>query len=242
MKGLSMTSPTDLDVGRSKHEVEHGSLPMLFGRSSSHFTRVARIVAAELGVAYTFRVVPNLLSLDPSDYGGNPALRLPVLRTVQGEWFGALNICRALEREASAAGVEGRPRLVWPEALDRPLTTNAQELTLQAMASEVALIMARVAKADEAAANVAKQRESLERMLAWLEANVREVLAALPSSVSGAGGPAPSVSFLEVTLFCLVQHLEFRDILPTAPYRALGEFCQRFAQRESARQTMFRFD
>lgn len=228
-----MTSPIDLDAGRSKLEVEHGSLPTLFGRSSSHFTRVARIVAAELGVAYTFRVVPNLLSLDPSDYGGNPALRLPVLHTVQGEWFGALNICRALERQASAAGVEGRPRLVWPEALDRPLTANAQELTLQAMASEVALIMARVAKADEAAANLAKQRESLERMLAWLEANVSEVLAALPPR---------SVSFLEVTLFCLVQHLEFRDILPTAPYRALDEFCQRFAQRESARQTMFRFD
>jgi hypothetical protein len=43
-------------------------------------------------------------------------------------------------------------------------------------------------------------------------------------------------------MFCLVQHLEFRDILPTAPYRALGEFCQRFAQRASARETMFRFD
>jgi glutathione S-transferase len=228
-----MTSPTDRDAGRSKQEVEHGSSPTLFGRSSSHFTRVARIVAAELGVAYTFRVVPNLLSTDPSDYGGNPALRLPVLHTEQGEWFGALNICRALERQASAASRDERPRLVWPEALDQPLTANAQELTLQAMASEVALIMARVAKADEAAANLAKQRQSLERMLAWLEANVSEVLAALPPR---------GVSFLEVTLFCLVQHLEFRDILPTAPYRALGEFCQRFAQRESARQTPFRFD
>jgi glutathione S-transferase len=209
-------------------------LPTLFGRSSSHFTRVARIVAAELGVAYTFRVVPNLLSTDPGDYGGNPALRLPVLHTAQGEWFGALNICRALERLVSNAGTSGRARLVWPEALDQPLTANAQELTLQAMASEVALIMARVAKADEAAANLAKQRESLERMLAWLEAHAAEVLAALPA--------ARAVSFLEVTLFCLVQHLEFRDILPTAPYRTLGEFCQRFAQRASARQTTFRFD
>src|SRR5688572_707511 len=119
-------------------EADHPSLPTLFGRSSSHFTRVARIVAAELGVAYRFHVVPNLLSTDPSDYGGNPALRLPVLQTAEGEWFGALNICRALERQASAAGAEGRPRLVWPEDLDRPLTANAQELTLQAMASEVA--------------------------------------------------------------------------------------------------------
>jgi glutathione S-transferase len=240
MKGPSMTP--HLDAGRSKPEAELTALPTLFGRSSSHFTRVARIVAAELGVAYTFHVVPNLLSTDPSDYGGNPALRLPVLHTAEGEWFGALNICRALERQANAAGAEGRPRLVWPEDLDRPLTANAQELTLQAMASEVALIMARVAKADEAAANLAKQRESLERMLEWLEANSSEVFAALPASASSAGGAARSVSFLEVTLFCLVQHLEFRDILPTAPYRALGEFCQRFAQRASARETMFRFD
>jgi len=224
-----------------RSEAGVGSLPTLFGRSSSHFTRVARIVAAELGVAYTFRVVPNLLSTNPSDYGGNPALRLPVLHTAQGEWFGALNICRALERLASNADAS-RARLVWPEDLDQPLTANAQELTLQAMASEVALIMARVAKADEAAANLAKQRESLERMLAWLEAHASEVLAALPGAASPTPGGAPVVSFLEVTLFCLVQHLEFRDILPTAPYRALGEFCQRFAQRESARQTTFRFD
>src|SRR5687768_16863330 len=106
-----MTSSPDLDAGRSKPDAEHTSLPTLFGRSSSHFTRVARIVAAELGVAYTFRVVPNLLSTNPSDYGGNPALRLPVLHTAEGEWFGALNICRALERQAHAAGAEGRPRL-----------------------------------------------------------------------------------------------------------------------------------
>lgn len=224
-----------------KSEAEPAALPTLFGRSSSHFTRVARIVAAELGVAYSFRVVPNLLSTDPSDYGGNPALRLPVLHTAQGEWFGALNIGRALERLARGADAS-RARLVWPEDLDQPLTANAQELTLQAMASEVALIMARVAKADEAAANLAKQRESLERMLAWLEAHVNEVLAALPGGPVLSGPGSAPVSFLEVTLFCLVQHLEFRDILPTAPYRALGEFCQRFAQRESARQTMFRFD
>jgi hypothetical protein len=71
-------------------------------------------------------------------------------------------------------------------------------------------------------------------MLGWLEAHASDVLAALPAE--------RSVSFLEVALFCLVQHLEFRDILPTAHYRALGDFCGRFAQRESAQSTPFRFD
>lgn len=211
---------------------ESGSGPVLFGRSSSHFTRVARLVAAELGVAYSFRVVADLLSTDANDYGGNPALRLPVLHTGEGEWFGALNICRALERQPGASGAKGR--LVWPEDLSLPLAANAQELTLQAMSSEVALIMARVAKADEAAAHLAKQRQSLERMLAWLDAHAEAVVATLPTE--------RALSFLEVTLFCLVQHLEFRDILPVAPYRALGEFCRRFGERASAQQTVFRFD
>lgn len=201
---------------------------VLFGRSSSHFTRVTRIVAAEVGVAHGFRVVPDLLSQSPSDYGGNPALRLPVLHTADGEWFGALNICRALaQRSLRPAGV------VWPEALGR-LAANAQELTLQAMASEVALIMARVASADESAPHLEKQRTSLEAMLAWLERNVDAVIASLPAE--------RVVSFLEVALFCLVTHVEFRAILPTRPYRALGEFCERFARRPSAQQTGYRFD
>lgn len=201
---------------------------VLFGRSSSHFTRVTRILAAELGVAHGFRIVPDLLSQNPSDYGGNPALRLPVLHAADGEWFGALNVCRALARHRSHPA-----RVVWPEDLDR-LAANAQELTLQAMASEVALIMARVASADESAPHLEKQRTSLEAVLAWLERHVDAVIASLPAE--------RVVSFLEVALFCLVTHVEFRAILPTRPYRVLGEFCERFARRPSAQQTGYRFD
>lgn len=218
-------SPSPLPDDRSSP----GTEPVLFGRSSSHFTRVVRIVAAELGVGHAFRVVPNLLSLDASEYGGNPALRVPVLHTAEGPWFGALNICRVLERRASA-----RRRIVWPEELGSPVAANAQELAVQAMSSEVSLIMARVAKADETASNLVKQRETLERMLAWLEANVAAALAALPAE--------RQVSFLEVTLFCLVEHLSFREIVPVAAYRALGEFCRGFGERASARATGFCFD
>ena len=227
---VSRTS--DLPSHRADDRLELRAEPVLYGRSSSHFTRVVRIIAAELGVPYTLRVVPNLLSLDASEYGGNPALRVPVLRTEEGEWFGALNICRVLERRARAFGAPGR--VVWPEELEAPLAANAQELAVQAMSSEVALIMARAAQADESAPHLAKQRETLERMLAWLEASVSEVLAALPAD--------RRVSFLEVTLFCLVQHLEFREILPVSAYRALGEFCRVFSVRASAQTTVFRFD
>lgn len=201
---------------------------VLSGRSSSSFTRIARIYAAELGVPHAFRIVPDLMSLDPADYGGNPALRLPVLQTVEGTWFGSSNVCRALARHAPS-----ERRLVWPEELDRPLLANAQELTLVALSTEVSLIMAQLAGA-QPTANVDKLRRSLENVLAWLDANIDAILAALP--------PERQLSFLEVSAFCLVTHLAFRSVLPIAPYPELVAFSERFAQRASAQQTPYRFD
>ncbi|WNG37302.1 glutathione S-transferase domain-containing protein [Archangium violaceum] len=203
--------------------------PVLIGRSSSHFTRVTRIFAAEMRIDYSFRVVRDLMSSAPEDYGGNPALRIPTLQTPRGIWFGALNICRELWRQSSH-----RPRVVWPEDLDEPLLANAQELVLQAMATEVTLIMSKAAGVNDTNAHHAKMRKGLVNMMSWLEENARPALAALP--------PHRDLSYLEVTLFCLVTHLEFRDVLPTAPYSELNKFCQQFATRASIGETPFRFD
>ncbi|UQA63592.1 glutathione S-transferase N-terminal domain-containing protein [Polyangium aurulentum] len=203
--------------------------PVIIGRSSSHFTRIARIFAAEMRIDYSLRVVRDLMSSDTEDYGGNPGLKIPSLQTSRGVWFGALNVCRELWRLSSR-----RPRVVWPEDLDEPLLANAQELVLQAMATEVALIMAKVAGVADGSAHQAKMRKGLVNTMSWLEENARSALAALP--------PQRDLSYLEVTLFCLVTHLEFRDVLPTAPYSALNEFCQHFAARTSAVETTYRFD
>jgi glutathione S-transferase len=208
---------------------EENTSPVIIGRSSSHFTRIARIFAAELGVDYTFQVVRDLMSSNPEDYGGNPALRIPVLRTPQGNWFGALNISRELWRRSSS-----RPRVVWPEDLDKPLLANAQELALQSMAAEVSLIMDKAAGVSETSTHDAKLRKGLLNMMAWLEENVSAALAALP--------PQRDLSYLEVTLFCLVTHLEFREVLPTASYSELNRFRQQFETRASAQATTFRFD
>jgi len=202
--------------------------PVLFGRSSSSFTRIARIYAAELGVSYEFRIVPNLMSLDAADYGGNPALRLPVLQTAEGTWFGAASICRALSRRTPSGRL-----LVWPEDLERPLTANAQELTLVAMSTEVSMIMAQLAGAD-VGDNIDKLRCSLESTLTWLDEQIEPVLAELPSE--------RHLSFLEVTAFCLVTHLSFRGVLPVEPYPKLVAFSQRFGERASAQETLYRFD
>jgi hypothetical protein len=180
-------------------------------------------------VDYSFQVVRDLMSADPADYGGNPALRIPILKTPQGSWFGALNICRELWRRSSP-----RPRVFWPEEHDTPVLANAQELVLQAMATEVTLIMAKVGGASDSGAHPAKMRQGLLNMMAWLEEHASAVLAALP--------PQRDLSFLEVSLFCLVTHLEFRDVLPTGSYAELNTFCQQFATRASIRETPFRFD
>ena len=209
--------------------LEELAQPTIIGRSSSHFTRVTRILAAEMRVDHSFQVVHDLMSCDPADYGGNPALRLPILRTSRGVWFGALPICRELSRRSSL----GR-RLVWPEDLDQPLLANAQELVVQAMATEVALIMATLSRVSETSDHAAKMRKSLVNTMSWLEGNTKHALAALPSD--------RDLSYLEVTLFCLVTHLEFRGVLPVASYMELNRFCQDFATRASADETTYRFD
>jgi len=220
----------------------------IVGRSSSVFTRVARIFAAELAVSYAFRVVPDLLSREPADYAGNPALRLPVMETSQGAWFGALNICRQLQRLST------RPvAMAWPEDFDQPLLANAQELTLQAMATEVTLIMNQLAGTGESP-HQRKLQDSLLGSLGWLDRHVMLAREALARAVLSGGGLPRTVlpsgvlpgarwlSYFEVTLFCLVTHLEFRSVVPTAGYAQLGEFCRDFGERRSARDTAYHFD
>jgi glutathione S-transferase len=200
----------------------------IVGRPSSHFTRVARLFAEELGLDYKFDLVRDLMSCDTSDYAGNPALRLPVLKTGDAAWFGALPICRELARRGA------RPlRIVWPEHLEQPLLANAQELTLQGMATEVSLIMGSLGGAAEATPHPVKMRISLTNTVLWLDAALPDVLAALPAE--------RDLSFLEVTLFCFVEHLAFREVLPVEGYRNLVDFCAAFRARPSAAKTLYRF-
>jgi hypothetical protein len=201
----------------------------LVGRSSSTFTRVGRIFAIELGVPHGFEVVRNLASLETQDFGGNPALKVPSLRTPQATWFGSLNVCRELVRIAG-----GRSRVVWPEALHGPLLANMQELVLQAMSTEVGLIMSSISPQQVDTVHRAKMIQSLANTLSWLDANAGPALAALP--------PDRELSYLEVTLFCLVAHLDFRRVMSTAPYSELVAFRERFGLRPACTATEYRFD
>ena len=204
---------------------------VIVGRSSSHFTRVARIIALELEVACALQVVRDLMSTDVDDYGGNPALKIPSLRTSEGTWFGALNVSRELARRSNSTR-----RIVWPEQLEGDLAANAQELVLSAMSTGVSLILSKFGANDTNAAETPAQRKmraGLEHTMAWLESHASEVLANLPPG---------ELSFLEVSLFCLVEHLAFRGVIDITPYLELRGCCERFAERPSAQQTAYRFD
>ncbi len=201
----------------------------LYGRSSSHFTRMARIFAAEAEVAIDFILIRDLMSENPDVYGGHPAMKMPTLRTEAGIWFGSLPISREL-----VACSESSLHIVRPEDMNRPVAANAQELVLTAMSTEVGLIMGKASGVPADNSHQAKMRASLLGAMEWLELNTVRAIATL--------APERDLSFLEVSLFCLLEHLEFREVLALDAYPELRAFAQRFATRSSAMATAYKFD
>lgn len=184
----------------------------LFGRSSSHYTRVVRMFAHERGIEYELVVVHDLKSLDSASYE-HPALKLPVLRDGDTVVFGTENICRTL------AGNLETP----------PVLRNSQELVWHAMQAQVQLIMGTII-GRLPADNIyfVKIRRGFEGALAWLDANVDLV--------------PRDATLLPITLFCLVDHMTFRPTLPLDPYPALTTFAREYGERPSAVATAYRFD
>ena len=198
----------------------------LWGRSSSHFSRVARMFALELAVPHDFRPVLELTTLDPSAYGHNPALKVPVLVDEHGSLFGVENICRALLRRSQ----HDASSVIMRGDVPNRAVANVEELTLHVMSSEVSLIMAK------ATGGVApyKVAPSMHNSLRYVDDTLGAALAALPKD--------RLISFLEVTLFCVVTHLEFREIMDVSGFERLRDFCQLFSERQSAKSTQYRFD
>lgn len=205
------------------------SAVQIFGRSSSHFTRVPLIVAEELGIRYELVPILDMRATDPCVYGGNAALKLPSLRRGGSVLFGAENICRALAELST-----GPHRIVWPEDRRDDLSRNAQELVWHAMGAQVQLVLGTIiGKLPANNVYFAKCRAGFEGSLRWLEQHVSQILDTLP---------ARDFSLFEVSLFCLIDHLTFRSTLPIDPYPSLLRFHREFETRPSAQRTIYRFD
>jgi glutathione S-transferase len=201
----------------------------IVGRSSSHFTRVPLIFAHELRVPFEFVPIYDMTQIGPEMYANNPALKLPILRRGDSTVFGAQNICRVIA-ETSSHGA----RIVWPETLHDDMSRNAQELVSHCMSAQVQFAFG-IAVNKLPADNLyfVKARAGMEGALAWLDSNLAYAFEKLPPR---------DLSFFEVSLFCLVDHLRFRQTVELHPYTALERFTDQFAQRPSAQKTPYRFD
>lgn len=209
----------------------HTARPVrLTGRVTSHFTRVARMVAIELAVPVELEPVDDLLSLDPVAYGGHPALKIPTLHVDDSPLFGTDHICRRL---AELAGRVDDPRVVLSERLRTAHARNAQELIWHAMAAQVQLVIGVGASRLPADGPFfAKVSAGLHGALAWLDRELAAVQAALPA--------ARQFSVLEVSLYCLVEHLSFRPMIAIDAYPALRAFAAAYGERPAAVRTPFR--
>lgn len=194
----------------------------LVGRSSSSFTRVARIFALELGVAHAFTPVHDLTSTDGAAYAENPALKIPILVDERGPLFGTENICRELARGAHGVVFRGD--------VAARVAANMEELALHGLTTSVAIIMGKATGGGVSA----KASPSLARTIEYLDAHVDALRAALPAE--------RTLSFVEVALFCLVRHLPWREVMNLDAYARLGAFADAFGARASARETEYRFD
>lgn len=202
----------------------------IVGRRSSHFTRITRIFAEELGIEYQIVPIYDMTDRDPAIYADNPALRLPILRTADETVFGTENICRTLAERASKPA-----QIVWPEQLRGSVSRNAQELVYHCMTAQVQIVFGTgISKLPADNVYFEKARIGFEGALEWLDSHVGEALAALPGS--------RQLSMFETSLFCMIEHLRFRPTLPVEKYSALMAFAQSFGERPSAQRTPYQFD
>ena len=51
-----------------------------------------------------------------------------------------------------------------------------------------------------------------------------------------------AIMLMGFALFCLVEHLPFREVLATDAYPNLRAFAERFGKRSSAKATPYKFD
>ncbi len=146
----------------------------LVGRSRSHVPRTARIFALELGVEHGFRPVFDILALDSAAYcrqsraqdADTAPSRRAAVRHVE-------NICRELARRAHHQALPSSSVATSPIAS----IANAEELTLQAMLTEVSIIQAKLTETSAAP----KLVPSLENSMRWLDDNLERLVAALPA-------------------------------------------------------------
>lgn len=188
----------------------------------SHFSRKVRIVLREIGLACEESYVPNLLSDDPADFGGNPILRVPVLRDGSHWVVESDQIVRYLLE----AYDRGSDRFAFFS-----MTTaqrNALSIVSAIMGADVELILSKRSGLSDHAGGLyfRRYREVIEHGLAWLERN------------GGSIWPAVEFSYLDIALLCMWDHLRYNRLLDeTVSYSLIDDHTRRHAARASVAAT-----
>lgn len=201
----------------------------IVGREASHYTRQVRMLAHELGIAYTLSPILDLMSEDPATFAGNPALKLPALRHGDTVLWGSANLCRWLARHAPG-GIE---RVFLPEHAEDPLGMNAHEVLAHAMAVHVEVVFHELVSKRPPDAASHKRRASLVNSLAWLDTEWDAIRATLP---------ADRIAVFDLGLFALLEHIPFRNPMDLTHLTRLAAFADSVRQRPSAQATPYRFD
>ncbi|MEQ1512122.1 MAG: glutathione S-transferase family protein [Lysobacteraceae bacterium] len=201
----------------------------IIGRQASHYTRQLRLLAHELGVDYALLPIHNLMSEDPAVFAGNPALKLPALRQGDTVVWGSLNACRWLARQAD----DGVARVFWPEQAGSALAMNAHEVLAHAMAVQVEVVFHEIVSKRPPDAASRKRRASLLQCLGWLDRHSQDIRVELPQE---------KIAIFDLGLFCLLEHLPFRNPIDLSSMPQLTAFVNVFGARPSAQATPYRFD
>lgn len=204
-------------------------MDVIIGRQGSHYTRMVRMLAIELGVEAALQPIYDLLSEDPGVFGGNPALKLPALRQGNAVVWGSQNACRALARSTPG----GEARVFWAEDARTPLLMNAHEIVAHTMAVQVEVVFHEVVSRRPPDAASHKRRASLESCLAWLEAHLPGIRAELPGD---------RIALVELGLFAVLEHFAFRNPMDLSAMPRLRDFMAELGRRPSALATPYVVD
>ena len=193
------------------------SRPILYATPLSHFARKIRILLTELEVPFELKFVPDLLSKDPADFGGNPILRIPTLRDGERWVIESDQIARyAVERWDP----EDRLCVLSLE----PEQRNVLSILNALMGAEVELILSARSGMEGVHEIPFFQRylAVMEHCLAWLENEGRR------------SWTANEFSYLDVTLIAAWEHASHYQLVPIGDrFPWLAERAGRLAARPS---------
>jgi glutathione S-transferase len=188
----------------------------------SHFSRKVRIVLREIGLACEESYVPNLLSTNPAEFGGNPILRVPVLRDGPHWVIESDQIVRYLLE----AYDHGSDRLAFFSM--STAQRNALSIVSAIMGAEVELILSKRSGLVEHAGGLyfRRYREVIGQGLAWLEQNAATIW------------PEVEFSYLDIALLCMWDHVRYNRLIDeTDPCPWIEARTLRHASRASVAAT-----